>query len=284
MLPHGDVIFHFAKQGLEWWKGGGGTDEWGCVWESNRTHDMGQVRQHPLKDLAAFADRPRPDGKDPSRYAHLEKELAERPDAYHVLCNGPAVFERMHFLRGFETLLMDMVAEPESVRRFADWVLQYQIDTAEYLAEHFSGRIHGLRCTDDLGTQAASIMAPATFRAVLKPCYARLAELCHRHGMHFWLHSCGRIDGVLDDLIDAGLDVVNMFQPLLFDLDDLGRRFAGRITFENSPDMQRSVPTRDPRGPPRRHRETTKMPGNAQGRIYRGRAEPGDSDRQLRRG
>ena len=63
--------------------------------------------------------------------------------------------------------------------------------------------------------------------------------------MHLWLHSCGRIDGVLDDLIDAGLDVVNMFQPLLFDLDDLGRRFAGRITFENSPDVQRSVPTGD---------------------------------------
>ncbi|MDD5704932.1 MAG: uroporphyrinogen decarboxylase family protein [Kiritimatiellae bacterium] len=244
--PQGDAVFHFARQGLEWWKGGGGTDEWGCVWETNRANDMGQVRRHPLTELAAFADRPRPDGLDPLRYAHLEEELDERPDAYHVLCNGHAVFERMHFLRGFEALLMDMVTDPETVRRFADWVIQYQLDTTRYLAEHFQGRIHAVRCTDDLGTQGSSIMSPATFRAVLKPCYERLAGFCHDHGLHFWLHSCGRIDGLMDDLIDAGVDVVNMAQPLLFDLGELGRRFAGRITFENSPDVQRSVPTCDP--------------------------------------
>ena len=41
--PRGDVVYHFAvMQGHEWWKGGSGTDEWGCVWESNRPTTWGR--------------------------------------------------------------------------------------------------------------------------------------------------------------------------------------------------------------------------------------------------
>jgi len=238
------VVYHFPKmRGVTWWMGGGGMDEWGCNWVSPRAGDMGQVREHPLRELDQFAQGPRPDGTDACRYADLAKELPERPDAYHVYCNGTCLFERMHFLRGFDTLLMDMVTEPDEFKRLAEWVVQYQEQTIAYLAAHFKGRVQALRCTDDLGTQLNSIMSPAQFRELLKPYYARVAALCHQHGLHFWLHACGKIDGLLDDLIEAGLDVVNMMQPRIFDLPELGRRFAGRITFENYPDMQSSVPT-----------------------------------------
>ena len=44
---------------------------------------------------------------------------------------------------------------------------------------------------------------------------------------------------------DAGVDVINIMQPQLFDLPELGRRFAGRITFECYPDMQKTLPTGD---------------------------------------
>ena len=243
---HGDVIYHFPQMsGGSWWTGSGGVDEWGCRWEAGSEGDMGQIREHPLKELTRFPELPRPDGRDPARYARLEAELAERPDAYHVFCNGPVVFERMHFLRGFDTLLMDMVLEPEAFEAFGAWVVEYQLQTIEYLQRHFHGSIHGLRCTDDLGTQAGSIMSPVQFREQLKPFYARVGERCRESGLHFWMHSCGRIDGLLDDLIDAGLNVVNIQQPQIFDLDDMGRRFGGRIGFEAYPDIQRSVPAGD---------------------------------------
>lgn len=242
---HGDVIYHFPKmRGHAWWRGdGGGIDEWGCRWETNRKGDMGQVVNHSLKDLAGFRRLPRPDGSDTARYEDLTRELPERPDAYHVFCNGPCLFERMHFLRGFDQLLMDMVLCPEELKAFAEWVVQYQERTVCYLTGRFAGKVHALRCTDDLGTQTNSIMSPGQFRELLKPFYARVARQCHDHDMHFWLHSCGKIDGLLDDLIEAGVDVINMTQPRLFDLQALGRRFAGRIAFENYPDMQVTVPT-----------------------------------------
>ncbi len=243
---HGDVIYHHPQMsGTSWWLGGGGSDEWGCVWESVRDGDMGQIREHPLQDLARFAELPRPDGRDPARYANLEAELAKRPDAYHVFCNGPVVFERMHFLRGFDALLMDMMLDPDDFKAFGEWVVEYQLQTLDYLKEHFAGKIHGLRCTDDLGTQAGSIMSPDQFHKQLKPFYASVGERCREAGLHFWMHSCGRIDGILDDLIEAGLKVVNIQQPQIFDLAEMKKRFAGRICFEAYPDIQRSVPAGD---------------------------------------
>ena len=243
---HGDVVYHFPKiEELEWWLGeGDGFDEWGCKWESIRKGDMGQVSEHPLKDLKDFETLTRPDGQDPSRYAHLEKELVERPDAYHIFCNGTAMFERMHFLRGFENFLLESALQEETFIRFAQWVLEYQIETAQYLIDHFPGKIHALRCTDDFGTQISLIMSPEQFGKLFKPLYAKLTKLCHDNGMHFWLHSCGKIDALMEDLIEAGVDVLNP-QIDVLDLEDIGQRFAGRISFESYPDTQEVVPSGD---------------------------------------
>jgi hypothetical protein len=52
-----------------------------------------------------------------------------------------------------------------------------------FLSRTLPGKVHALRCTDDLGTQAASIMSPKTSRALLKPYYARIAALCHENDM-----------------------------------------------------------------------------------------------------
>lgn len=243
---HGDVVYHFPQvSGNKWWLETGGYDEWGCFWESTHETGMGQVLRHPLKELAKFEELPKPDGLASVRYSHLDEEISQRPDAYHVLCNGSVFFERMHFLRGFDQVLMDMMLEPAIFNKFAEWIVAYQLDTVEFLAKHFNGRIHGLRCTDDLGTQASSIMSPLQFREHLKPLYASLAGRCHESGLHFWMHSCGKIDGLLDDLIDASLDVVHVMQPQVFDLEDIKPKFAGRMCFEAYPDLQRSVPTCD---------------------------------------
>lgn len=243
---HGDVIYHYPNMsGTSWWLGGGGRDEWGCEWKSVRAGDMGQVLEPPLEDLSRFAAMPRPDGADPSRYINLAAELDARPDAYHVFCNGPVVFERMYMLHGFEATLMDMALEADAFKASGEWIVEYQLETIEYLQGHFPGQVHGLRCTDDLGTQAGSIMSPVQFTEQLKPFYARVGDACRAAGMHFWMHSCGRIDDVLGDLIEAGLQVINIQQPQVFDLEEFGKHFTGRIAFEAYPDIQRSVPSGD---------------------------------------
>ncbi len=242
-----DIVYVFPQfGGNPWWLGHGGADEWGCVWAlSEDTKDMGQVVGHPLAELRDLSQFPRPDGRDSARYAHLDAQLAHTGDRYVAFCNGTCVFERVHMLRGFAQLLEDLYDDPDGVAALLDVVLQYQLDSVAFLAAHFRGRIHGYRVTDDWGTQQGPMIHPDLFRELFFPRYQRLFAAVHDAGMHAWLHSCGRHEAILDQLIEAGLDVANLTQPSIFDIPAFGKRFAGRLAFEAAGDTQKTLPAND---------------------------------------
>jgi len=104
------------------------------------------------------------------------------------------------------------------------------------------GRIDAAAISDDWGTEVATIISPDKFREFFKPRYIKLFKHIHDLGMHTWMHSCGKINDVLDDLIDAGLEVVNTQQPKSVGIDEFGQRFAGRICIETIVDTQLTYP------------------------------------------
>ena len=60
--------------------------------------------------------------------------------------------------------------------------------------------------------------------------------------MHAWMHSCGHINEVIAEWIDTGLDVVNLQQPRNLGIEEIGRRYRGRICFLSLCDIQMTLP------------------------------------------
>lgn len=239
----GDTVAIFPDFGFPWWLGGGGKDEWGCHWEvMPGSKDMGQVRNTVLEDIADFESVRVPDASDPKRYAHWPALLdrAEREGRYVVVCNGTYLFERAHFLHGFENTLMDIATEPVLMRRFLRHIGRYHLETIGFIERNFRGRIHGYRGTDDWGTQMGAIIAPQKFVEVFKPVYRELFGAIREAGMDVWLHSCGQILDILPHLIDVGVQVVNLMQPNVFPIPRLAE-FRGRLCFEVCADAQSSL-------------------------------------------
>jgi hypothetical protein len=56
-----------------------------------------------------------------------------------------------------------------------------------------------------------------------------------------FLHSCGHITALLDHLIEAELDVIQMDQQENMGLDALGERFGGRVCFWCPVDIQQTM-------------------------------------------
>jgi uroporphyrinogen decarboxylase len=243
-----DVVYVFPEfQGSKWWTGEGGVDEWGCRWElSPDTQDMGQVVGHPLASLRALQTLPRPDAAVDARYTHLGAQLDAAGDRYVVFCNGTCLFERAHMVRGFANFLEDLCDDPDGVEALLDLLLQYHLDSVAALAARFPGRIHGYRVTDDWGTQQGPMIHPDRFRNLFFPRYQRLFAAVHAAGMHAWLHSCGKHEPLLEQLIEAGLNVANLTQPAIFDIPAFGARFAGRLAFEAANDTQTTMVQGDP--------------------------------------
>jgi uroporphyrinogen-III decarboxylase len=80
---------------------------------------------------------------------------------------------------------------------------------------------------------------------VFKPLYRDYAEIAHRHGKYIFMHSDGHIAAIFPDIVEIGVDAINS-QLFCMDVEELGRRFAGKITFWGEVDRQHLLPYGSP--------------------------------------
>jgi uroporphyrinogen decarboxylase len=85
------------------------------------------------------------------------------------------------------------------------------------------------------------MISPKAWRQFWKPRYAKIFKAAHDAGLLTFLHSCGHITAILDDLIEIGLDVIHMDQQENMGLQLLGNRFGERITFFSPVDIQQTM-------------------------------------------
>ena len=85
------------------------------------------------------------------------------------------------------------------------------------------------------------MVSPAIFKEFFKPHYARVYQAARQAGLLCFLHSCGHIADLLDDLIDAGLHVIQMDQQENMGIKNLAQRFGGRLCFWCPVDIQKTM-------------------------------------------
>jgi uroporphyrinogen decarboxylase len=218
-------------------------DEWGCTWERTAgTANMGQVKGHPLENWKSLDHFRWPDPDDPAFYTGMERGFQGSAGKYIQTGIFMLLFERMHALHGFENTLTDLLLERERMEMLADRIVEYDLRIIANIAARFPGQIHGLNFSDDWGTQQALIVRPRLWVDFFKPRYTRLFAAIHAAGWHVWMHSCGKVNAILESLLEAGVDVVNLQQPRALGIQAIGAQFRGRLCFESLCDIQHTLP------------------------------------------
>ena len=54
--------------------------------------------------------------------------------------------------------------------------------------------------------------------------------------------TCNLNFSIIEDLIEIGLDAINLQQPRALGIEEIGQRFRGRICFESPCDIQHTLP------------------------------------------
>jgi uroporphyrinogen-III decarboxylase len=98
-------------------------------------------------------------------------------------------------------------------------------------------KVDGLVIADDWGGQSALLIPPVLWRKMFKPLYKDYVDIGHARGKYVFMHSDGYILEILPDLIELGIDAINA-QIFCMGVEDLGRRYAGQITFWGEMDRQ----------------------------------------------
>ena len=220
---------------------GNGTDEWGAVWENIGASDIGEVKEFPLKSWDDFPRLRVPDIRDPRRFEGIRGARQRVGDKF-LLGWGISLYARAHYIRGLENTWCDIYTDPDKLGELLDILVGMNLYVIEqYAKEGFDGYIF----CDDWGLQDRLMISPEAWRTLWKPRYAKIFAKAQESGIRTFMHSCGHIVDILDDLIDIGLDVVHMDQQANMGLDLLGKRFGGRLTFFSPVDIQTVLPKGD---------------------------------------
>lgn len=213
-------------------------DEWGSLWEVAEAGVIGEVRQPALVEWSALDHWRVPDDlPDDARRRAADRQCRSR-DEFILSPVSARPFERLQFLRGSEQLFLDLAEDPPELGRLLEMVHGYYRELVRGWAE---SACDGVFLMDDWGSQTSLLISPSLWRARFKPLYREYCEIIHRAGKAVFFHSDGHIAAVLEDLVEVGVDALNS-QLFCMDLEDLGRRYAGRLTFWGEIDRQRVLP------------------------------------------
>ena len=189
-------------------------------------------------DLDEFIEKmPVPD--KPEFYAGAAKTRQDNPDAFVTGMGFFCFYERLWEIRGMKDLLADFLLEPEHTMRLTNAVRDYHLEVIKGYGEAGADAFY---TSDDMGTQTSLFFSPEVFRKFLKPAYAALIEEAHSHDMAFWLHTCGEVTDIMEDLIEIGMDVIHPIQPHAMDAKATVEAFGNRITFMPGIDVQHLLP------------------------------------------
>jgi hypothetical protein len=208
-------------------------DEWGCTWLGRQRGVVGEVKK-PL--VATWEDLPKV--RPPEEFLTIDVEQINAfCKSTDLFVNGgccPRPFERMQFIRGSENLYFDLAEQPRELFALLERVHQFYMEELELWAKTDVDSVYFM---DDWGAQRALLISPRQWRKIFKPLYKDYIDLAHRHGKFIFMHTDGYTRDILPDLVELGLDAVNT-QIFTMDIEELGRSFAGKITFWGEIDRQ----------------------------------------------
>jgi uroporphyrinogen decarboxylase len=224
-------------------------DEWGCEWVKTEVKNSGQCKGHPLLDLRRLDRHPLPNYADETRYLGAEAVLQQlEATGCYITCLIPKLLlDPMLNLHGFENCMADFYADRAGMEALADRVVDVQLTLVNEVTRRFPGRIDGWNLADDFGTQNAAFISFDLWMEFFYPRYKRLFDAMHAAGCDVHLHSCGKVNELLEGFIQAGANLFNLGQPRALGIAEIGRRYGGRVAFSSLPDIQVTIPTGDRR-------------------------------------
>ena len=165
------------------------------------------------------------------------REKARKAGRFFVW-SGIAAFECMHPVTGHVNLLLGMADDPEWVEDMAMTYADLTIALQRMLFEQ-EGWPDGIWYYEDMGFKGSPFMSPDYYRRMIQPAHKKVIDFAHSNGMPVIMHSCGYVEPLLPDMIDAGIDCLQVIEVKAgMDLLKLHALYGDRISFMGGIDVR----------------------------------------------
>jgi hypothetical protein len=207
---------------------------------ADNVEDFGAIGDEALGYLRAEVDRLRPTG------LALIGEFGGTSFGDAAFVPGPAL-AHPRGIRDLAEWYMSLVARPEYVKEVFERQCEIGLSNLCKVHDVVGDVLSAVFLSGtDFGAQQGPLISPKTYRDLFQPFHARINDWVHTHTRwKTFIHACGSIWRLLDDITDAGFDVLNPVQTSAAHMSprDLKDRYGDRLTFwGGGVDTQRVLP------------------------------------------
>jgi uroporphyrinogen decarboxylase len=236
---------YFSREGVSW-------DEWGRgrVWDSDDHYAEYLYPLEKAETVGEILSYPWPDLDEPYRYDGLDGKVANLHEQGYAV-RGSAdvsetVFEIAWQLRSMDRLFQDMFYNEEMAIALLDQIIHRNTVQAQAYA---SAGVDILYVGDDVAMQTGLMMSRKLWAKWLQPRLGLVIQAARRikPDLLVQYHSDGKINDLIPDLIEVGVDILNPVQPECVDHHWVKERFGDRLAFDGGLGVQSVLPFGTPR-------------------------------------
>jgi len=208
--------------------------------KGNEDHNRAWQREGtgPITSWQDFERYPWPSINDDNFYIH-RYICSHLPDGFgFITCHAGGVYEHVSRLMGYENLCIQLYDQPDLVKAVSDKIGVLIFDYNRHLLE-----LKGLSAIfqgEDFGFNTQTLLPPDIIRMYFLPWHAKYASQAHAKGLPYYLHSCGCVDALMEDLITSVcIDGKHSFQDNVLPAAEAKRRWGDRICILGGVDVHK---------------------------------------------
>jgi len=169
---------------------------------------------------------PTPSDAQLANTAYLAEHLPD--DMGLISCHGGGMYEHLAAVMSYETLCFALYDQPDLVEAVAQRIGEAMLGYYQRLLQ--LDRLIAIFPGDDMGFRTSTLLPPDALRKLTLPWHKRFAQLAHDRGLPYFIHSCGNVIAIMDDLInDVRIDAKHSFENAILPIDEFQAIYGDRI-------------------------------------------------------
>jgi uroporphyrinogen decarboxylase len=195
---------------------------------ADQTRGWADEHQGAIENWVDFESYPWPDVEKLEMW-DLQYITSHLPEGMGFITNhAGGIFENVTQIMSYEKFCMALYDDPELVKALVQKV--GEIMEAYYLHLAELPNVIAFFPGDDMGFRSGTLASPKVLRELFLPWHTRFARIAHAKGIPYFLHSCGQLLDIYEDLIETvKIDAKHSFEDAILPAPEFQKLYGDRI-------------------------------------------------------
>lgn len=200
---------------------------------------------HPIKSEEEFQNYTWPDPADPVMLAPIKELCDKYQDDYFIIVDLSSTLIEAAYAHivGTQNFFLMTFDKPDLINKVLDGLIEYYTELGKNV---IAMGVDMIRVGDDVGAQQGMMISPDQWRELAKPRFDYMFKEFRKanNDLYIKLHSCGDYSPIIPDMVELGVDLSGLMQPVGGNKDQVGikRKFGNDLALIGGFDVQNLLP------------------------------------------